>query len=117
MTKPNWRTIVAWLLAAFFLAGGIGNIFVSEHNAAEYLRWGFPEWFHFVTGGLELSAALLIVFKQTRWWGACLGALIMLAALVTLITHGEYLHALAPLIVLIVSLTVALNSTQRKALS
>ena len=32
----SWKSILAYLLAAFFLVGAIGNTFVSEEIAADY---------------------------------------------------------------------------------
>jgi hypothetical protein len=31
----------------------------------EYQRWGYPDWFHFMTGGLELVVALLLPLAIT----------------------------------------------------
>lgn len=103
----SWRAVLAYLLAVFFLVGGIGNIFVSEQIAADYARWGYPDGFHYLTGILELTAAILLVFSVTlRLWGAALGAVVMVAASATLLFHGEYAHVLAPLVVLSVSVAV-----------
>ncbi|MFA5629962.1 MAG: DoxX family protein [Porticoccaceae bacterium] len=105
--KLSWKAVLAYLLAAFFLVGGIGNIFVSEQIAADYARWGYPDGFHYLTGILELAAAILLVFSvPLRLWGAALGAVVMVAALATLLLHGEYAHAVAPLAVLSVSVAV-----------
>ncbi|WP_424140313.1 hypothetical protein [Roseomonas chloroacetimidivorans] len=46
MPRLPWRDILAWLLAAFFLVGSIGSAFVSAEIAADYERWGYPNWFH-----------------------------------------------------------------------
>lgn len=106
-SKFSWKTGITIVLSAFFFVGAIGNIFVSEEIAADYLRWGYPAWFHFVTGSLECIAALLLLKTSTRLWGAVLGSFIMVSALITVILHREYMHAIAPLVVLIISLMVA----------
>lgn len=100
--KFRWRAVPVWVLVAFFIAGGIGNIFVSAENAANYARWGYPDWFHYVTGMLELSTAALLAPRRTRLFGAGLGSLVMLAAAGTVLLHGEYTHAIAPFTVLAV---------------
>jgi len=33
------------------------NLLAPGSTAAEYKRWGYPDWFHFVTGALELERA------------------------------------------------------------
>ena len=72
----------------------------------EYLRWGYPHWFHFVTGSLELTTAVLLAQARTRLWGAALGCTVMLAALATVTLHGEYGHGVAPLVVATLSIVV-----------
>ena len=93
--------ILAWALAAFFGVGSVVNVLAPGATAAEYRRWGYPDWFHFVTGGLELATAVLLALPTTRLLGAGLGAAIMLAAAATVIVHGEYARAAAPIVVLI----------------
>ncbi|KPH62102.1 DoxX family protein [Novosphingobium sp. ST904] len=106
MRKLNWKSLLAWALAAFFVVGGIGNIFVSAGIAEDYRRWGYPDWFHYVTGILELTTAALLAIGSTRLWGALLGSAVMLAAAGTVLLHGEYTHAIAPIIVLLATLAV-----------
>ncbi|MCB5190433.1 DoxX family protein [Methylobacillus arboreus] len=106
MTKFSWRTAQAFLLSAFFLIGAIGNIFASEQIAADYARWGYPDWFHYVTGSLELITAILLALKPLRFWGAALGTAIMGGAAATVLLHGEYAHAVAPLVILALSVLV-----------
>ena len=63
------RTVLALILAAFFVVGGTANMLASEATRADYLRWGYPAWFHYVTAALELTAAVLIAFPRTRLAG------------------------------------------------
>jgi len=73
MSKIAWRQVLAWALAAFFVAGSLSNIFAPRSIIEEYVRWGYPHWFHFVTGTLELTTAVLLARAPTRLWGAALG--------------------------------------------
>ena len=82
------------------------NIFAPLSIYEEYLRWGYPRWFHFVTGSLELTTAVLLARAQTRLWGSALGCSVMLAALLTVTLHGEYGHGVAPLGVAALSIVV-----------
>lgn len=106
MRKFSWKSILAWTLAVFFLFGALGNIFASESIAEDYQRWGYPAWFHFVTGGLELLTAVLLAVAATRFWGAALGCVAMFAAAATVIAHGEYAHAIPPTVVLALTAVV-----------
>ena len=101
MSKLPWKPILAWILAAFFVFGGAVNIFAPESVAADYQRWGYPDWFHFfATGGLELATAVLLALAGTRLLGAALGSVVMLAATATVMVHGEHAHAILPIMIL-----------------
>jgi hypothetical protein len=106
LSKFSWRQISAWALAAFFVVGSLTNIFAPPSIYEEYLRWGYPSWFHFVTGSLELTTAVLLVRARTRLWGSALGCTVMLAALATVTLHGEYGHGVAPLVAAALSMLV-----------
>lgn len=99
MRRIKWTPVLRWVLAAFFVFGGLGNIFASETVLADYQRWGYPDWFHYLTGLLELSVAALLILRPRHFYGAALGAGVMLAAACTVILHGEYSHAIPPLVV------------------
>ena len=103
---PVISSILAWLLAAFFLFGAYGNALISEENAAAYAAWGYPGWFHYITAILELAAGLLLIRTATRPLGAGLGAIVMAAATLTTLLNVDYGHSVAPSIVLLVSLIV-----------
>jgi hypothetical protein len=104
MTAISWPQALAWGLAAFFVVGFVINTFAVKMVGPEYRRWGYPDWFHFVTGGLELVAALLLPAMATRLIGVALGLAIMLAAIVTVVWHNEYRRAAPPFVVFILLL-------------
>ena len=95
--RPPAR-VLAFALAAFFVAGSLGNILAPGSIYEEYLRWGYPRWFHFVTGSLELTTAVLLARASTRLLGSALGGAVMLGALATVTLHGEYGRAASPLV-------------------
>jgi hypothetical protein len=102
----SWSQILTLALAAFFLLGFVINTFVVKLVGADYKRWGYPDWFHFVSGGLELVVALLLPAMKTRPFGIALGCAIMFAAVATVIYHCEYRRAVPPFIVLVLLLIV-----------
>lgn len=113
---PVLSPVPAWLLAAFFAFGAYGNTFISKENAAAYAAWGYPDWFHYITALLELAAAILLIRAATRPFGAILGASVMAAAVLTTLVNADYGHAVAPGVVLLVSLLVlGLSLTVRRA--
>lgn len=102
----SWKLVLAYLLAAFFFVGAVGNIAALGTIAADYERWGYPNWFHYITGVLEAFAAVMLVRRASRFFGAVLAACIMIGASSTVLWHAEMLHAVAPLIVLSISCLV-----------
>jgi hypothetical protein len=117
MSKTSWHQVSALALAAFFVVGSLSNIFAPGSIYEEYLRWGYPSWFHFVTGSLELTTAVLLARAQTRLWGAALGCAVMLAALATVTLHGEYGHAVPPLIAATLSIVVGWTAWRKRLAS
>ena len=84
-----WKTLVTLFLAVFFLVGAFGNIFASEQIQNDYIRWGYPKYFHYITGFFELVISVLLIIKAYRLYGAVLGMLVMGSATVTLLWHNE----------------------------
>ena len=110
MSKISWRQVLPFALAAFFVVGSLSNIVGPRSILDEYLKWGYPHGFHFVTGSLELMTAVLLARARTRLWGSALGCTVMLAALATVTLHGEYGHGVAPLVVAALSIVVGFKS-------
>lgn len=85
--------VLVWLLVAFFLASGVMNLHPPQPIRASYARWGYPSWFHYVTAGIEIAGALLLLFVATRLIGSLLLAAVMVAAIWTLLRHREAARA------------------------
>tara|TARA_R110000868_G_scaffold160380_7_gene389883 strand:- start:5417 stop:5734 length:318 start_codon:yes stop_codon:yes gene_type:complete len=100
-------TILTWLLGAFFLIGGGVNIVAPAPIRAEFQRWGFPGWFHFLVGALELAVAVMLVVPGWRTGGLVLAAVTMVSATAVVLYHKEYSHALIPGAVLAVTCIAA----------
>lgn len=116
MANFPWRSIYAWLLAAFFTLGGALNITASPDIVADYARWGYPDGFYYLTGILEWTTALLIAWPRFRLIGSLLGAAIMGAATMTVLLAGEISHAVPPVIVLVLVLVNARLSAKGERL-
>ena len=114
MSKISWRKVLPLALAAFFVVGSLSNIFAPASIYEEYLRWGYPYWFHFVTGSLELTTAILLARARTRLLGAALGFTVMSAALATVLLQGEYGHGVPPLVVATLSTVVGWLSWRKR---
>jgi DoxX-like family len=92
---------MAWVLAFAFTGAGLFNAIGGAAVQAGFKRWGYPAWWNFVTAALEILSAALIVLPETRVWGLALGAMVLIAAMATVIWHRDYAH-LPPGVVLAV---------------
>ncbi len=96
---------IGTLVTTFALSGLVqlaGPRFVRD----AYARWEYPSGYYRITGTLELLAATLLAVPETRVRGAILAGIIMFGAVVTLLHHREYLHAV-PAMALFVATALA----------
>jgi DoxX-like family len=114
MSKISWGQVLALAVAAFFFVGSLTNILAPGSIYQEYLRWGYPSWFHFVTGSLELTTAVLLARERTRLLGSALGCAVMLAALATVTLHGEYGRAAAPIVAATLTFVVGWTAWRKR---
>ena len=85
-----------WLLVAGFFGAGLFNAIGTPATQSGFARWGYPRWWGRFTGGLEMMSAVLIALPVSRIVGLALGAIIIAAAVLTVLRHREFSH-LVPL--------------------
>ncbi|MEM5424450.1 DoxX family protein [Paraburkholderia sp. BR14263] len=100
------HTVSIWLLAAGFFGAGLFNAIGTSASQSDYARWGYPRWWGRLTGALEMLSAVLIALPATRMIGLALGALIIAAAVLTVLRHRDFSH-LVPLGVFVVVIALA----------
>lgn len=97
MLRPEMLHVLSiWLLVAAFFGAGVFNAIGAPATKGSFVRWGYPHWWCYVTGGLEIVAAALIALSPSRVAGLILGASIVVAAVLTVLRRREFPH-LAPL--------------------
>lgn len=99
-SESRYTKLARIFVGLFFLVGGSINLIGPESILQEYRIWGFPSWFHFVTGSLELATACLTVARGTRLYAVVLGCAVMIGAAMTLALHHALGHVLLPVFVL-----------------
>lgn len=104
------HAVSIWLLVAAFFGAGSFNAIGTPGTRNSFVRWGYPAWWCRVTGGLEVANAVLIACPATRGVGLGLGAVIIAAAVLTVVRHREFSH-LAPLGVFAALLALAGSSS------
>ena len=81
-TKKRWKNKALWLLTillglAFLMSGGM-KLTGPEAMIANFARWGYPAWFLYVIGVVEVLAAIsLVVPRLTAYAAAELGGIMV----------------------------------------
>jgi hypothetical protein len=99
-----------WLLVAAFFGAGLFNAISTPATRSDFARWGYPRWWSSFTGGLEMMSAVLIALPVTRIVGLALGAVIIAAAVLTVLRHRDFSH-LVPLSVFVALIALAETSS------
>ena len=99
-----------WFLAVAFSGAGIVNAIGTSGTRSDFARWGYPRRWGILTGGLEISSAVLIALPASRIPGLALGAVIIAAAIFTVLRHRDTQH-LPPLSVFVSLIALATISS------
>lgn len=100
----NAATVIA---AAAFLIGAVVNATARKPVREEFVRYGFPWWWCWVTALLEFTTAALLLLRPTFTLGVALGACIMVAAIVAIVRARDYRHVSPPAIFLLLLVIAA----------
>ena len=95
------KLIAVWLpivLGIVMIGAGAVNFVGPGSVRDSFARWGYPAGFHRVTGGLEVTAGLLLLIPATSRVGAIGSVAILLAAVMTLIRHRDWKHLLGAVV-------------------
>ncbi len=104
------RAVGRWALiivAALFLLRGAGRIAAWDYTVPSFAVWGYPAWVAALLAAAEVLGGLLIL---TTPWRRAGSILLGLAAAMLVVTHMAFAdgwRALAPDLLLLAALTVA----------
>jgi len=101
-----------WGLAAVFGIIGCIHLAGPRFLREAFERWNYGSRMRMITGLLEIGTALMLADPELRIWGIGLAALIMFAAVITLLNHRQYLCAVSS-VVLMAALVPATLSVPR----
>jgi hypothetical protein len=105
-------SFLAITLAAVFGAIGLVHLAGPRFVRDAYDRWEYSQNLRFIVGFLELIAALWLADPAFRLWGIGLAAVINFGAVITLLSHSQYLPA-APGVLMMIALVPATLSVPR----
>jgi uncharacterized membrane protein len=109
--SSNFSVLTASLAAVFWVIGLI-HLLGPRFLRDAFEKWNYGTLVRLVTGVLEIMTALMLAHPGLRGWGIALAGLIMFGAVITLLSHEQYLCAV-PTIALMAALVPAMLAVQR----
>ena len=113
------RNIISWVLQVLLglqmLMAGQAKFTRPESWASQFERWGYPDDFFYLIGGLEVLLAIGLFIPRFVTYASSALVVIMLGATITLVVNGE--NFVPPLVVaLLQGLLAWLRAPKRMAL-
>lgn len=102
----NAATLAA---SAAFLLGAIVNASGRKAVREQFVRYGFPSWWCWITAMLEFITAVLLILQPTFAIGALLGACIMVAAIVGIVRARDFRHIPPPAVFLLLVIAASVQ--------
>lgn len=69
-TKKLLFNLPAWGLGAFMLLASYPKLIGAEQLLENFKNWGYPDWFHYPIGALELLGGIGLFLPKFRKWAA-----------------------------------------------
>lgn len=84
-------TVLSVLLGVGFIFVFGGSKLMPDAGTIEnFASWGYPAWFVYVTGAVEVLGGILLLMPKTRFYGAALLVATMVGAVFTHIGAGQF---------------------------
>ena len=100
MMKPVLKTSLWVILAILFLGAGGSKLLNPDAHAENFAHWGYPLWFLYVTGIIEVGGAIGLFIPAIRLHATLLLSVTMVGAFVTHLRAGEMRALPVPLVLL-----------------
>jgi len=108
MTKG--KNIALWViqiaLVVLFVLMSSQKLLATQDVVDNFQRWGMPDGMYYIIGTFELLGAIGLLIPRTAGMAAVGLILIMIGAVFTHLTHGEYLNSPLPLALFAIVLLV-----------
>ena len=95
------------VLSLFFFASGAAKLAGLEFEIVAFERWGYPLWFMYFTGTVEVVGAIGLMLRRVSAAAAAGLALMMLGAMGTHVIHAEWGMLVAAAVIFGLSVTRA----------
>jgi putative oxidoreductase len=82
-------TIASVFMAVLFLFAGGTKLAGMQMHLDQFAHWGYPIWFMYVVGVIEVAGAVALLIPRTRFYVAVLLTCSLAGASLTLVRAGE----------------------------
>jgi uncharacterized membrane protein YphA (DoxX/SURF4 family) len=117
--KNFFRAALWFLLGLFFIMAGGKKLLGQEAQIDSFFRWGYPLWFLYVIGAIELVGGIGLLIPQVRVFAVLILSVTMVGAVMTHFRAGEMTAVPVPLVLLvllfILAWTMRRSSGKRRA--
>ena len=118
MNRQRIKNGSAWVLSVLltlpFILAALPKLLGTQVWVVKFARWGYPNWFPFAIGSLELLGAILLLIPRVAKYGASILGVVMVGAAYTHLANREGLQVLRPIIFLmLLGITVWLRRPEK----
>ena len=112
--KNGSAWVLSVLLTLAFTIAALPKLLGAQVWVVKFARWGYPNWFPFAIGSLELLGGILLLIPRVAKYGASILGVVMVGAAYTHLANSEGLQVLRPIIfVMLLGLTVWLRRPEK----
>ena len=111
------REVLLWIISLFlvwvFLRQGYAKFSDTSGWARAFRVWHYPDWFRMLIGGIEVVAALLLLWPRVAAVGAVMIICVMLGAMGTHLWFGPARHVTSEILPLTLATVIAFMRYRR----
>ena len=117
--KVNWKTFVLYALCALLTLSigfsGVQKLMGVQSWIDQFKAFGYPIWFMYLTGVLQVLGALGLWIPATRMWAVLGVIIIMLGAAFSNLSIGAYTFIIPNIVLIALAVGVIWFSRSRKS--
>lgn len=98
--KRMMNIVLCVLLGIFFIVAGGAKLMGSPSQVEHFAQWGYPIWFLYLTGMIEVGGGICLFLPKTQWYGIGVLSFTMVGAALTHLMAGEMGAVPVPIVLL-----------------
>ena len=105
--KKDIKTALWVVLGAMFIMAGGAKLMGSHSQVEHFAQWGYPLWFLYLTGLIEVGGGICLFIPRTQFYGIVILSITMIGAALTHLRAHEMNAFPVPLVLLGLLVTLA----------